>query len=235
MVPRSSRHAGGCSLTAFTLTEGLGTGTYLVKCALDSETEYKSKGAEEVAKAFFCRSRTEINMNHCAIQQNAFAACDEMRSSVSISDRRDPVVCPKPRRLGFFHNAINDPIRPLRWHLSHQAELCDSKAGTELLDIILTKGSTTQVASSPPFFSGSPPSRAANPLIQDARFGEEKLTPWSPQQIPGPSGLSPSPSSSARKGGCVRTKFGHKPAPVRVEGFDCLDRDRRNCSIPAVA
>uniref|UniRef100_A0A5B7B0W9 Translocase subunit seca n=1 Tax=Davidia involucrata TaxID=16924 RepID=A0A5B7B0W9_DAVIN len=182
-------------------------------------------------------------MNHCAIQQNAFASCEEMRNSVSVSlsDNRDSVVCPKPRRLGVLNTAINDPIRPLRWHMSYQTELSDSKAGTDLLDIILAKGgygaeqSVTQVASSPPFFCGSPPSRVSNPLIQDARFGDEKVTPISPLSIPIPSGLSsPSPSSSTRKGGCVRANFGNKPA-VRVEGFDCLDRDRRNCSIPALA
>ncbi|KAJ6396174.1 hypothetical protein OIU77_021246 [Salix suchowensis] len=145
---------------------------------------------------------------------------------------------PKPRRVGIL---ANNPIRPLRWPVSHQAEVGDLKAGAELLDFILMKGglepdhSATQVASSPPpFFSGSPPSRVGNPLIQDARFGDEKLTPMSPLSIPSPAGLS-SPSSSARKGGCARMKFGLKPATVRVEGFDCLNRDRQNSSIPAVA
>ncbi|KAJ4961216.1 hypothetical protein NE237_021126 [Protea cynaroides] len=183
-------------------------------------------------------------MNHCGFQQNSFAACEETRNAVSISDRKDAVVCPKPRRLGGFNHMVHD-ARPLRWQLSsHQAELCDSKAGSELLDIILTKGGygaeqSTHVASSPPFFCGSPPSRAANPLIQDARFGDEKLTSSSlllaPVPVPVSSGLAPSPSSSARNGGCARMKFGPKPAAVRIEGFDCLDRDRRNCSIPAVA
>lgn len=96
--------------------------------------------------------------------------------------------------------------------------------------------SCTQIVSSPPFFCGSPPSRVANPLIQDARFGDEKITPFSPLS-PAPllNGCSAaSPSSSARKGGCVRANFGNKPA-VRIEGFDCLDRDQRNCSIPALA
>lgn len=90
----------------------------------------------------------------------------------------------------------------------------------------------TQVAS-PPFFCGSPPSRVSNPLIQDARFGDEKISPISPlSMIPNPTSGMSSPSSSARKGGC---NYGNKPA-VRVEGFDCLDRDnRRNCSIPALA
>ncbi|OVA02950.1 hypothetical protein BVC80_8781g6 [Macleaya cordata] len=183
-------------------------------------------------------------MTHYVFQQNAFASCEEMMSSISISDRKDPLVCPKPRRLGRSNHAVNEPIRSLRWQLSHQADLCDSRAGTELLDIFLTKGgygaeqSPSQVfSSSPPFFSGSPPSRASNPLIQDARFGDEQLTQFShlPVPVPIPSGMSSSPSSSTRKGGCARSKFGHKPAAIRIEGFDCLDRDRRNCSIPAVA
>ncbi|KAH7516528.1 hypothetical protein FEM48_Zijuj10G0144600 [Ziziphus jujuba var. spinosa] len=188
-------------------------------------------------------------MNQCGIQQNVFSVCEEMRSSSM--DRRDPVVCPKPRRLGLLNSVVHDhPIRSFRWHISHQAEPCDSRARSELLDIILTKGGygveveqsscTTQIASSPPFFCGSPPSRVANPLIQDARFGDEKAAPFSPlSPIPPPNGISSaSPSaaaaSSARKGGCVRANFGNKPA-VRIEGFDCLDRDRRNCSIPALA
>ncbi|XP_022726537.1 uncharacterized protein LOC111282634 [Durio zibethinus] len=188
-------------------------------------------------------------MKQCAIQQSAIGSSrEEMRSSKSVSvmftDRRETMVCPKPRRLGLLNTPFNDhPVRSLRWQLSHQADLCDSKAASDLLDLILTKGgcgveqNCTQVASSPPFFCGSPPSRVANPLIQDARFGDEKvitlLSQLSP--IPPPSGLSSSsPSSSSRKGGCVRANFGNKPA-VRVEGFDCLDRDRRNCSIPALA
>ncbi|XVF58369.1 hypothetical protein PTKIN_Ptkin07bG0061000 [Pterospermum kingtungense] len=66
------------------------------------------------------------------------------------------------------------------------------------------KQSCTEVASLLPFFGGSPSSRVANPLTQDARFGNEKiitpLSPLSPIQPP-PSGLpSSSPSSSFRKG-----------------------------------
>ncbi|KAG6752928.1 hypothetical protein POTOM_042969 [Populus tomentosa] len=120
---------------------------------------------------------------------------------------------------------------------SHHTDMADSKARAELLDIILTKGGNGgdkpgfQVASSPPFYCGSPPSRASNPVIQDVQFGNEKITPLSPAPP------SPSPSSSsARKGGsCVRMKFGDMPAVVRIEGFDCRSRDQRNCSISAVA
>ncbi|XVF84800.1 hypothetical protein PTKIN_Ptkin17bG0068400 [Pterospermum kingtungense] len=189
-------------------------------------------------------------MKQCATEQSASGRSrEEVRSSISVSfmvtDRKETMVCPKPRRLGLLNTSFNDhPVRSCRWQLGHQSELCDSKAGSDLLDMILTKGgcggeqSCTEVASSPPFFCGSPPSRVANPLIQDARFGDEKiispLSPLSPVQHP-PSGLpSSSPSSSSRKGGCIRANFGNKPA-VRVEGFDCLDRDRRNCRIPALA
>ncbi|KAK7357789.1 hypothetical protein VNO80_17085 [Phaseolus coccineus] len=156
------------------------------------------------------------------------------------------VVCPKPRRVGLFNFPVNDhPVRNFRWHLSCQVEPCDSSSsGSNPLENILTKDSDFDVehswpvaASSPPFFCGSPPSRATNPLIQDARFGDETFSPLSPQSwvvVPTASGLPPSPSSSSRKGGCVRANFGNNPV-VRVEGFDCLDRDRRNCSIPALA
>ncbi|KAI3976938.1 hypothetical protein MKX01_008796 [Papaver californicum] len=179
-------------------------------------------------------------MKHFVFQQNAFAAsCEEWRNSVS-SDRKDPLVCPKPRRLGVGIQH-HDSIRPFRYHFSHQAELSDSKAGMELMDIILTKGG--QVSSSPPYFCGSPPSRAENPLIQDARFRNEKLlSPVSPLSIPvinsgsssSSSSTSITASSSHKNGGsCVRAKFGHKPAMVRIEGFEC--RDRRNCGISAVA
>ncbi|KAG8382900.1 hypothetical protein BUALT_Bualt05G0127800 [Buddleja alternifolia] len=192
-----------------------------------------------------CCDRKVGKMNHCAIQKNSFAACEEMMGGAAVgcrSEMRETVVCPKPRRLGLIHATLNEPsyVRPLRWHASHHQDVCDAKAGNELLDIILAKGggcgadqSATPIASSPPFFSGSPPSRVSNPLIQDARFGNDEFTPVSPRAIPTPSGLAPSPSST-RKGGCVRANFGNNPA-VRVEGFDCLDRDRRNCSIPTLA
>ncbi|XP_047963955.1 uncharacterized protein LOC125208392 isoform X2 [Salvia hispanica] len=175
-------------------------------------------------------------MNRYAIHQNSFAAYEEMRGNAAAAacrsvEMKETVICPKPRRLGLLHTTLHDPSypRPLRWHASHHQEVFDSKAGSELLDIILAKGGgcgSDQAV--PPFFSGSPPSRVSNPLIQDARFVAEHSTPVPPHATPAPS------PSSTRKGGCVRANFGNNPA-VRVEGFDCLDRDRRNCSIPALA
>ncbi|KAM7276057.1 hypothetical protein ACFE04_017923 [Oxalis oulophora] len=79
---------------------------------------------------------------------------------------------------------------------------------------------------SPPYFCGSPPSRAPNPLIEDARFGDERIQP--PCYSMGP----PSPSSRV-SGGCTRMKFGHTPVAVRIEVFDCLTRDRRSISVMA--
>ncbi|XP_008799239.1 uncharacterized protein LOC103713954 [Phoenix dactylifera] len=173
-------------------------------------------------------------MNRCGGKKSGFAAWEDMRG---VAERNEPVVCPKPRRLTQLAAGV-DPLRPLRWHAGTQVEpLCDSKAGMELLDIFLTKGGeASPVASPPPFFCGSPPSRASNPLVHDARFGEEK--PAGPSLLPHaviPSGSPAAPATSASRKGCGPTKFGLKPAAMRIEGFDCLDRDRRGCGITAIA
>ncbi|KAA0058074.1 uncharacterized protein E5676_scaffold629G00560 [Cucumis melo var. makuwa] len=162
-------------------------------------------------------------MSRWVYEQNAMAACQEMRM--------ESVVCPKPRRLVFQTLPDNDPITAYRWPVSHP-NTGNSRAGAEFLDMILTKESygenfSHQLATSPPFFWGSPPSRASNPLVQDEQFGNGNNTIYQPCEGP--------PSPSTRKGGCARTKFGHRPAAVRIEGFDCLNRDARNCSISAVA
>ncbi|CAN4100317.1 unnamed protein product [Withania somnifera] len=75
-------------------------------------------------------------------------------------------------------------------------------------------------------------SRAGNPLIQDAQFGNHNFVPILPIQERAVAPSPPPPSSTIMSGGgCVRVKFGNKPAPVRIEGFNC----RGNCSISAVA
>ncbi|XP_074561553.1 uncharacterized protein LOC141817828 [Curcuma longa] len=166
-------------------------------------------------------------MNHCGMQQNGFAAGEEIRAPFAVPERRPPVFCPKPRRLSQFATAVADPLRPLRCRSSYQKNFSDSKAGADLIDIFLTKGEDqNQLASSPPFFCGSPPSRAANPVVHDARFGEERPQPASiaPSLLTQPN--PPMPPKQVR----VHAKFGLAPAAVRVEGFDCLDRGRRGCS-----
>ncbi|PQP96984.1 uncharacterized protein Pyn_29130 [Prunus yedoensis var. nudiflora] len=143
---------------------------------------YVTEESSVFSKAFFCGTETVSKMNHFNVQhQNAsFMGCEDIRGSAFISDTKD--LC------------------------SHQSEFCDSKAGAELLDLILRKEgygleqSLNEVASSPPYFCGSPPSRAANPLIQDARFGDEKLTPVS---------ASPSPSTLSSHAKQGSPKFQH--------------------------
>ncbi|XP_073131645.1 uncharacterized protein [Henckelia pumila] len=178
-------------------------------------------------------------MNHCAIQHNYIVATgEELGGSAAAAgggsvERRETVVCPKPRRLGQNHTTLYDPypMRPRRWHICHQQEVREANAANEVLDIILAKGScgadqsVAKVASPPPpFFPGSPPRRVSNPLIQDARFLDEKLIPIAPRAIP------------IKSGRLVQESFGNDPS-VRIEGFDCLDRDcaRRNCHISALA
>ncbi|KAK7271254.1 hypothetical protein RJT34_26994 [Clitoria ternatea] len=178
-------------------------------------------------------------MNPCGYQQKkALTTCEDMR-------KMESVICPKPRRLNHSTFDIHHtrPFRPP--FINHQSEMEeDSGVGAELLDIILPKGSCYperaggQMASSPPFFCGSPPSRASNPVIQDEQFGVGNNNNYNYNYNNnngnfGQFSLAPSSPSSAR--GCVRVKFGHTPATVRIEGFDCLSRDRRNCSISAVA
>ncbi|KAK7251611.1 hypothetical protein RIF29_34957 [Crotalaria pallida] len=171
-------------------------------------------------------SRCSLSVKKKRVKMNTLRSCEEMRI--------ESVVCPKPRRLGlglFNSSSIINNIRPLRCPISYLSETEDSSAvGEELLHIILPKERFYEernggqvVASSPPFFCGSPPSRASNPIIEDEQFGNGNFNPF----------ISSPSSSSAR--GCVRVKFGHAPAAVRIEGFDSLNRDRSSCSISAVA
>ncbi|CAN4086711.1 unnamed protein product [Withania somnifera] len=158
-------------------------------------------------------------MNRCVYQQTVlvgFAGLGEIRrGDISVSDG---LVCPKPRRTGLF----NEPTRPSQFLQinNQQPEACELKAGTELLDIILIKGSSDvgttsfEMASSPPFFFWFPPTRASNPLIQDAQFRAVAGAP-----SPSPSFIST--SALKNRGGCVPVKFGIKPAAMRIEGFNC--------------
>ncbi|KAJ4788648.1 translocase subunit seca [Rhynchospora pubera] len=180
-------------------------------------------------------------MNHYAMK-SPLAGCEEVRSPFAVSDRRNPVFCPKPRRIGAVPPI--DPVRPLRWQACCQVDLCDLRAGPELLDLFLPKAEEqSPVASSPPFFCGSPPSRVANPVVHDIRFGEDRPltpTPFTINNGPHPVAMYQSavPVPMSPRKGCVRaaTKFGFQPATVRIEGFDCLEnRDRRRHGITAMA
>ncbi|KAK8674164.1 hypothetical protein V6N13_112460 [Hibiscus sabdariffa] len=201
-----------------------------------AETFFLPRGLAPPLSLRFLLFRFLKKMNHINLQQNVatVSAYEEMGgfiSSISDHQKASPVVCPKPRRIRVLSN---NPIRPFRLHMSHQADVSDSKASAELLDIILNKGDlwgeqpAAEAASPPPFFRGSPPSRATNPLVQDARFGDERFAALSALQVP-------SSSPSVHKGGRVRMSFDLKPAAIRIEGFDCLNRDSQNSRVPAMA
>ncbi|KAG6512764.1 uncharacterized protein LOC121976948 [Zingiber officinale] len=166
-------------------------------------------------------------MNSCGFHQNAFAAREEMRPPFLAADRKAPILCPKPRRLRPLC-VVAEPFRPFPWP---SKDFPDPKAGEEdLVDMLLSKGGELhQPDSNSPFFCGSPPSRAANPVVHDARFGEDRPpAPFAPFPL--------TQSMMSPKHGCAHAKLGLLPAAVRVEGFDCLDGARRSCSgITAVA
>ncbi|KAK9700183.1 hypothetical protein RND81_08G221900 [Saponaria officinalis] len=184
-------------------------------------------------------------MNMWENQKNTIVGrCEEMRDPVVVpgSDPKGQVICPKPRRVGFLGGNLT---MSLRWQRSQQSEINDAKAGAELLDLIFAKKeshgedqTSGEIASSPPFFIGTPPTRVSNPLVQDARFGDDNLSPLSTLRHASPStstSTSPSMSPSAMKSGCVRMKFGFKSPTVRVEGFDFDRCDGQNSSVTAMA
>ncbi|PKU82108.1 uncharacterized protein LOC110112562 [Dendrobium catenatum] len=148
--------------------------------------------------------------------------CAFLQSTFSAGDRT--VICPRPRRL-FAASAV----RPLRCSAAFPSETSDPKSTNDLVDILFPK----QSDSTPPFFCGSPPSRSDNPVVHDARFGEAVLAapvPFVPTLIGSGS------TSAASRSGCTRVRYGLTPAAVRVEGFDCLDRESsRSRGIPAFA
>ena len=116
------------------------------------------------------------------------------------------VVCPKPRRVA-PPNLNTVSLAPSRFHIRNNAE---SNDGAELLGQILRQDHYEALSLSPPFSFGSPPSRAQNPLVQDADFRVEKLTLL----------RETSTDSSSEQFNHAREKLGKKQAAaLRVEGF----------------
>lgn len=153
--------------------------------------------------------------------------CGRPRSAlqVKIRDKEEEeelVICPKPQRVV----SISEILKPVRQRRGMISPAVDFEAGNEILEIFLSKntGGDSSFGCSPPYFSGSPPSRAGNPLVRDAEFSH--LQP--------PSSLVTHPKSS--KGPSFRAS-----PSVRVEGFECSGRkfecsgrDAR-CQVPAFA
>ncbi|CAN1754746.1 hypothetical protein LINPERHAP1_LOCUS5576, partial [Linum perenne] len=116
---------------------------------------------------------SQSKMNRCGYERSSTAAA---------IGAEETVICPKPRRFGALNPSIHGfrllpPSPPLRRYQFDVVD--DSRAGAELFDLILSKGGYN-LPQSPPFYSGSPPSRATNPVIEDAEFGTQRRTAASP-------------------------------------------------------
>eukprot|EP00249_Psilotum_nudum_P008921 c21595_g1_i2 orf=660-1154(-) len=147
--------------------------------------------------------------------------------SISNRDGGDEgVICPKPRRVAFGISSVTDIVTPAPRPRSQGSLAAEADAGGELLDILFRKDAaeTGSCCSSWPFFTGSPPSRASNPLIHDVQFTQKRLPP-PPLIMPAKSSLgSPFGTNSSLKNSSCSVPFGANPS-VRVEGFVSASSD----------
>lgn len=135
-------------------------------------------------------------------------------SGFRVEGNDEEVICPKPRRPTNISCPVNDFIKPSRRRRSQATVRPEGDAGFELLDIFLSKGGCGDISNfgcSPPYFSGSPPSRSGNPLIHDVEFLQQRAQSVLSHHI-----ASRGPPS-----------FGGNPV-VRVEGFASGGPDSRS-------
>lgn len=133
--------------------------------------------------------------------------CGNLRSPESSEEK---VICPKPQRVAVANLRSVDFIKPIRQVRSMSPMAIDgSEAGCEILEIFLSKNSYGDFGCSPPFFAGSPPSRAANPLVRDTQFLHPHAYPVATVQA----------KVKVSQGAPIRAN-----PSVRIEGFDCSSR-----------
>lgn len=108
----------------------------------------------------------------------------------------------------------------------------DCEANREILEIFLRKKNSCSDSSSfgcsPPYFSGSPPCRAGNPLVRDVEFSNQR-----PPPSPVAAAMQPKPAAKVptyRASPCVRVEGFDSSG----RGFECTGRDAR-CRVPAFA
>ncbi|KAH7299325.1 hypothetical protein KP509_24G005600 [Ceratopteris richardii] len=138
--------------------------------------------------------------------------CGNLRSAEGADEK---LICPKPQRLAVANLRSVDFIKPIRQVRSVSPVVIDSNdAGCEILEIFLSKNSCYgDFGRSPPYFSGSPPSRAANPLVRDKHFLHPSAYPISTSQVK------------------VSLVAPNRENPlVRVEGFDCSSTHNFECT-----
>ncbi|KAG6594753.1 hypothetical protein SDJN03_11306, partial [Cucurbita argyrosperma subsp. sororia] len=103
------------------------------------------------------------NMHHIAAKSNLVDSSPE-------TDHNAPPLCPKPRRL---RPAIPSFLAPFRCaHRIHSQSSSDPRSA--ILNIIAGKGVEGRdclcLNCYPSCYSGSPPGRTGNPLVQDVYF-----------------------------------------------------------------
>lgn len=135
--------------------------------------------------------------------------CGSLRSSESAEEK---IICPKPQRVTVTSFRSVEFIKPIRQLKSVSPTAVDgSDVGCEIMEIFRSKnchGDSPKIGRSPPYFSGSPPSRATNPLVQDTQFLHPHAYPRATPQLSPPKKFSTSGSLRA------------SPS-VRIEGFEC--------------
>lgn len=139
--------------------------------------------------------------------------CGNLRSLLRGEGAEEKVICPKPQRVATMMTSSAEVLKPIRqWRSMPPAAFDGGEAGHEILEIFLSKnssGETQNFGCSPPYFSGSPPCRAGNPVVRDAEFSRPRHP------------FSPDANSQAK----IPTGPSFRASPsVRIEGFDCPGR-----------
>lgn len=156
--------------------------------------------------------------------------CGSLRSARQAEGIDDKVICPMPRRVAAVTFTKAEVLKPFWQQRSMSPRAVDCEANHEILEIFLSKnscGNSPSFGCSPPYFTGSPPCRAGNPLVRDVEFSHQRPLP------------APVMAMQSKSAAVVPT---YRASPrIRVEGFDCsgrgfecTGRDTR-CRVPALA
>ncbi|GLJ46227.1 hypothetical protein SUGI_0973910 [Cryptomeria japonica] len=151
----------------------------------------------------------------CHIYRNARR---RQRSGIHKDMSQKQVICPEPRRAPVVDSLVDELHKTCCWPPSNSMVQDEGDAGREILDIFLRKSGYGDSNGSVPYFCGSPPVRAHNPLVNDVKFVRKDL---------------PSPSVSLTQKSSCGASYGTNPS-VRVEGFACSSSEKQ-CIVPALA
>ncbi|KAH7443341.1 hypothetical protein KP509_02G030000 [Ceratopteris richardii] len=118
---------------------------------------------------------------------------------------------------------------------SASSHMLDSEISLEIMDIFCSKDSAAHSSDfdySNPFFSGSPPCRASNPIVHDAEFRQLRQKPVYLEKLDDKKSpvqdlvschrrlVSPASATPQSKQKISSPRYKSSPR-VRIEGFDC--------------